>query len=374
MKAIILAAGEGKRLRPLTNSYPKCLLPYKDTSFLERLIFQIKKYGIEEIIVVVGYQKDSVINKIGKIKGVKIVINDKYKMDTNIHSMLLAVNEAVENKISDVVVFEADMVGEGEFINYVTGPDFEGKSAWFTRGKFQQHQNGGILKTDGKGNIIEIKIVDKFEKKYEEYDKLTGIMRIAASELAPFYKLLEEYCDKTIRQYYLIPWIENLDKLPCIKGDASHYLFNTFNTSEEYKQIKDNNFDTTTFYRRPYLAEVNKLYPVERHDKGRISRITKFVIQEGYWKKPLRIEKNHNLVLDGHHSLELAKEMKLQFVPVIGFDYDEIEMWSLREEIPLTKELVIKNATQGDIYPYKTVKHKFPDVRYECNINLEELL
>lgn len=374
MKAIILAAGEGKRLRPLTNSYPKCLLSYKDTSFLERLIFQIKKFNIDEIIVVVGYQKDPVINKIRKIKGIKIVINDKYKIDTNIYSMLLAVNKAVENKIGDVVVFEADMVSEGEFINYVTGPDFEGKSAWFTRGRFQQHQNGGILKTDGKGNIVEIKIVDKFEKKYEEYDKLTGVMRIVASELAPFYKLLKKYSARTIRQYYLIPWIDNLDKLSCVKGDASHYLFGTFNTIGEYKRIKDTNYDMEIINLKPYLAKVKKLHPIEGHDKNRISRIKKFVIQEGFWKKPLCIEKNHNLVLDGHHSLELAKEIKLRFIPVIGFDYDEIEMWSLREEIPLNKETVIKNATQGDIYPYKTVKHKFPDVRCECNISLEDLL
>jgi len=198
-------------------------------------------------------------------------------------------------------------------------------------------------------------------------------MRIDGSNLPTFYKLLKEYSSQTISQYYLIPWIENLDKLSCIKGDTSHYLFGTFNTIEEYKQIKDIKFDTTMVDRKPYLTEVNKLYPVEAYDKSRISQIKQFVVQDSYWRKPLRIEKNHNLVLDGHHSLELAKEMELRFVPVIGFDYDEIEMWSLREEIRLNKEIVIKNATQGSIYPYKTVKHKFPDVRCECNISLEEL-
>jgi len=373
MKAVILAAGEGKRLRPLTNTIPKCLLNYKKKTLLERLIGQIQKFRVNEIIVIVGYQKDAVIQKIEHMDNVNIVINDRYKEDTNIYSMLLAVDKAVENIVEDVVVFEADMVAEDEFIDYVMGPDFEGKSTWFTKGRFQQHQNGGILKTDGKGNIVEIKIVDKFEEKYEEYDKLTGVMRIDSSNLPTFYKLLKEYRSQTISQYYLIPWIENLDKLPCIKGDAGHYLFGTFNTTEEYKQIKDIKFDTTIVNRKPYLTEVNKLYPVEAYDKSRISRIKQFIIQDSYWRKPLRIEKNHNLVLDGHHSLELAREMKLRFVPVIGFDYDEIEMWSLREELCLNKEIVIKNATRGNIYPYKTVKHKFPDVRCECNISLEEL-
>jgi len=373
MKAVILAAGEGKRLRPLTNTIPKCLLTYKKKTLLERLIEQIQKFRINEIIVIVGYQKDAVIQKIEHVDNVAIVINDRYKEDTNIYSMLLAVDKAAENIVEDVVVFEADMVAEDEFINYVMGADFEGKSAWFTKGRFQQHQNGGILKTDGKSNIVEIKIVDKFEEKYEEYDKLTGVMRIDGSNLPTFYKLLKEYSSQTISQYYLIPWIENLDKLPCIKGDASHYLFATFNTKEEYKRINGINFDNTVMNRDIYLVEVDKLHPIEAHDNSRVSVIKNIIIQNGFWKKPLRIEKNHNLVLDGHHSLELAKEMKLRFVPVIGFDYDEIEMWSLREEIRLNKEIVIKNATKGDIYPYKTVKHKFPDVGCECKVSLEEL-
>jgi len=168
MKAVILAAGEGKRLRPLTNTIPKCLLTYKKKTLLERLIEQIQKFRINEIIVIVGYQKDAVIQKIEHVDNVAIVINDRYKEDTNIYSMLLAVDKAAENIVEDVVVFEADMVAEDEFINYVMGADFEGKSAWFTKGRFQQHQNGGILKTDGKSNIVEIKIVDKFEEKYED--------------------------------------------------------------------------------------------------------------------------------------------------------------------------------------------------------------
>lgn len=374
MKAIVLAAGEGKRLRPLTNSIPKCLLTYKNETLIERLISQIQKCCIDEIILVVGYKKDAVIQKIKHFKEVKIVFNDRYKTDTNIYSMYLALNRGLDETAKDVTVFEADIIAEDEFFNYVTGPDFEEKSAWFVKGKFLNYQNGGVLKTDGKGNIIDIKIVKRYEKKLEDYYKLTGVMRIASSELKIYQKLMEDYINRTIRQYYLTPWIENIEKLPCVMGDASHYIFGTFNTMEEYERIKNIDFDATVENRVPYLTKVSKLHPVEDHDKSRIPKIENFVIQKGYWKKPLRIEKNHNLVLDGHHSLELAKQMKLKYVPVIGFNYNEIEMWSLREEIPLDKKTVIYNAKKGDIYPYKTVKHKFPDVRYKCNISLEKLI
>jgi choline kinase len=369
MKAIILAAGEGKRLQPLTKEKPKCLLKHKDETILERLINQIKRQGIEKIIVIVGYLKEKVIEKIGDIDGVKIDINHRYREDTNIYSMLLAVKDIDE----DIMVFEADIIAEDEFIKYVSGTDFENKSVWFTGGKFTPDQNGGILKTDGKGNIIDIKIVEKYDEKYKEYDKLTGVMRIASKELEKFKELLKQYSSITLKQYYLVPWMDHIEDLASVKGDVSNYLFRTFNTIEDYKKINNMIFDEEVEERDVYLVETEKLCPIEAYDEKRLPVVRESIIQNGCWRYPLRIEKNHYLILDGHHSFEIALKMKLRFVPVIGFDYNEVKMWSLREEIPLDKKTVINNAKNGKIYPYKTVKHKFPNVRHECKIRLEEL-
>jgi choline kinase len=55
MKAIILAAGEGSRLRPYTESGPKCLIPLGGRSLLDWQISVLRDYGIKEIIVVKGY-------------------------------------------------------------------------------------------------------------------------------------------------------------------------------------------------------------------------------------------------------------------------------------------------------------------------------
>ena len=51
MKAMILAAGMGKRLRPLTNVYPKVLLPVVNVPMIDRIIKLLKIHGVEEIIV-----------------------------------------------------------------------------------------------------------------------------------------------------------------------------------------------------------------------------------------------------------------------------------------------------------------------------------
>ena len=62
MKAIILAGGRGKRLRPITDKIPKPLIPINNKPLIERTIKYLKKYGITEIIISSGY-KSNLIEK-----------------------------------------------------------------------------------------------------------------------------------------------------------------------------------------------------------------------------------------------------------------------------------------------------------------------
>ncbi len=60
MKAIILAAGEGTRMRPLTSTRPKVMLPLANKPILEHLLVTARKAGITEFIFVVGYHDEQV--------------------------------------------------------------------------------------------------------------------------------------------------------------------------------------------------------------------------------------------------------------------------------------------------------------------------
>ncbi len=60
MKAVILAAGEGKRLRPITSSRPKPLIPLAGKPLLEHTIISLKDAGINEILLIVGYKEDMI--------------------------------------------------------------------------------------------------------------------------------------------------------------------------------------------------------------------------------------------------------------------------------------------------------------------------
>jgi len=73
LKAIILAGGHGKRLRPITDYVPKSLVPVKNIPIIEWQIKYLKKYGVTEVIICTGYKTKMIENYLSmKNMGVKI--------------------------------------------------------------------------------------------------------------------------------------------------------------------------------------------------------------------------------------------------------------------------------------------------------------
>ena len=73
MKAIILAGGRGKRLKPVTDYVPKPLVPIKNIPIIEWQIRYLKKYGITEVIICAGYKADMIESYLSMKKlGMKI--------------------------------------------------------------------------------------------------------------------------------------------------------------------------------------------------------------------------------------------------------------------------------------------------------------
>ena len=99
MKIIILAAGTGERLLPLTKKIPKALIQIKkNKTLLEIQIENIKKSdSINEIVIVVGHFAEKIEEKIAKIKvpniKVKIIFNPFYKISNNLVSLWMAKEE-----------------------------------------------------------------------------------------------------------------------------------------------------------------------------------------------------------------------------------------------------------------------------------------
>ena len=64
-QAVIFAGGLGERLKPFTETNPKPMYPFDDKPFLEYLIIQIRNWKIKDIVILLGYLPQTVMNYFG---------------------------------------------------------------------------------------------------------------------------------------------------------------------------------------------------------------------------------------------------------------------------------------------------------------------
>ena len=77
MKAIILAAGQGTRLRPLTDDKPKCMVEFQGKPIIDHIIENFILCGIDDIVVVNGY-KGNILEQHLENQNIKFIQNEKY--------------------------------------------------------------------------------------------------------------------------------------------------------------------------------------------------------------------------------------------------------------------------------------------------------
>ena len=119
---------------------------------------------------------------------------------------------------------------------------------------------------------------------------------------------------------------------------------------------------------------VHRLRHIEGFSKRRVDWLVRKIQSEGVWTKPIALDEQHDLVLDGQHRMEAAIQMGLLWVPAVRYIYADIEVWSLRPNHSFDWEMVTRRALAGEPYPYKTVKHRFPHGGLpSCRFEIEEL-
>lgn len=95
-KAIIMAAGKGERMHPVTEKTPKPLIRVKGQRMIESVIEALRRNGITEIYIVVGYLKEQFEELAEQWPGVQLIENPYYETCNNISS-LYAAREYLEN-------------------------------------------------------------------------------------------------------------------------------------------------------------------------------------------------------------------------------------------------------------------------------------
>ena len=120
--ALLLAAGTGSRLAPLTDEVPKCLVPVNEISILKRLVDSLQEHNFKRLVIVVGHQADCIRKFLGNFAGgmeIVYVTSPLYKTTNNIYSLWLT------RKLIDepFLLIESDLVFDSEMLKDMLTPD-----------------------------------------------------------------------------------------------------------------------------------------------------------------------------------------------------------------------------------------------------------
>ena len=149
MQALILAAGFGRRLRPITEKIPKALVEVNGTPLLINALNHLSKYGVKEVIIVVGHMKEKIVEKVGfNHFNMRIIYvdNPKYSETNNVYSLYLAKNYIHD----DLIMLECDLFYNWNLINTIVQGQADCNILVSPYDK--KTMDGTVVKVDSKNN------------------------------------------------------------------------------------------------------------------------------------------------------------------------------------------------------------------------------
>lgn len=214
MRAVILAAGTGSRLRPYTDDRPKCMVELAGKPVLHRQLDVLRAAGIADILIVGGYRADRI-----DAPGVRMVVNPRYA-ETNMVSTLFCAEEWLRRG-DDVLICYGDIVYEPRVLESVDGTDASLGVAvdreWLRLWKLRMDNpldDAETLKLDASGDIIEL------GKKPTNYGDIQGqyigLIKVRADHVEKLCRAWHEldrcmtYDGKNVDNMYMTSFLQNL--------------------------------------------------------------------------------------------------------------------------------------------------------------------
>ena len=214
MKAIILAAGQGTRLRPYTNDRPKCMVPLAGKPMLHRQLDVLREQGVGDITLVGGYKAEKL-----QASGVSVVTNPRYDQTNMVATLFCAEDAMVTGE--DLLISYGDIVFEPSVLRAVLdceaeiglGADREWRRLWETRMDDPLSDAETFKMSDGY-RVIEL------GKKPESYADVQaqymGLIRVRGDRVSHFidaYKSMDRaaiYDGKDFDNMYMTSFIQYL--------------------------------------------------------------------------------------------------------------------------------------------------------------------
>ncbi len=153
MKTVLLAGGRGVRLRPLTYTIPKPLLPVGERPILEEIIDRLKKLGFSDIVIAVGYRAELIETYFGD--GSQFDVEIRYSRESEplgtagplgqVRSQLCA----DEPESSSVLVMNGDLLTELDLRALVAAHEAAENDLTMVTREYQLRHPYGVLQLDG---------------------------------------------------------------------------------------------------------------------------------------------------------------------------------------------------------------------------------
>ncbi|MDD3036348.1 phosphocholine cytidylyltransferase family protein [Bacteroides sp.] len=235
MKAVILAAGIASRLRPLTNTTPKCLLKIGERCLLERAFNALIQNGFNEFVIVTGYRQQQIVDFLEAYypqQKITFIYNEQYESTNNIYSLWLT-RPYVDKK--NVLLLDSDIIFDPQIVANLLESDKEDILA------LNRHDLG----------MEEIKVIVDNKQKVREISKVCSITE-AIGESIGIEKMSASYTEALFCELEIMIEKEGLNNIfyerafeRLIPQGYSFYVLDTtqffsaeLDTVEDFEQAK----------------------------------------------------------------------------------------------------------------------------------------
>lgn len=268
MQAIILAAGMGKRLKALTKNNTKCMVEVNGVTLIKRMLSQLDKKLLSRIIIVVGYEKQKLIDYIetlGINTPIQFIDNPIYDKTNNIYSLALAKEWLVKE---DTILFESDIIFEDAVIDAIMD---DPRDTLALVDKYEPWMDGTCIRINEEDEIVKFVPGKNFD-----FNATDG-----------YYKTVNIYkFSKHFSQSYYVPF---LDAYQAALGENEYYeqVLRVIAMLDE-PVIKAKRLDGQKWYEIDDVADLNIAESIFAEDDKRTKLLQ--MRYGGYWRYPKMLD------------------------------------------------------------------------------------
>lgn len=227
-EAVILAAGKAKDL-----AFPACLAPLEDTTVIDRTLTLLNDFGIDKITMVVGFQKEAIIDHL-KNRTITFIDNDNYESTGTMASLAAATPGITENEF---LVLDGDLVFEESVLQQVVQAPAQNSITVTTISG-----SGDEAYVDMDGAQMLVRISKDIRQMNRLSAEMIGISRLSRDFYQEMLTLYQDNENPWLNYEYLITQVAQNIQVKCV--DCDNAAWSDIDNQKQYEHLLDYTYPT----------------------------------------------------------------------------------------------------------------------------------